>query len=358
MSEIKVIDNLTLMSSDTYAENFVKLTKLGMADISKKFFEIGFRLYEADANRYYKELGFQNISDCAEHYFGFKKTTTYDLMKIYQRLRDFGSNSVKMKLPEKYNGFSQTQLLIIASINHATDSFFAKCSQSDTVSFMKKAAKYWNKYYWSYYSMLRCCSNLQELVDKIEEKLGIVKAEPAQDEAENKTLPVNIEDEDDEDVDLDDADDYLSVQTENTDYSEPDDEEPEEEFVEVEGDFVEVSESEAAEEPEEELVTSSNVKIENMQKQLTSMLRLQFHSLFTNTPGISYILRDNLADKCCKLINDFLISNKSDIREILFREFSQFDYKVTLHGREQNLSVFCSNIASCLKDIFRKPEGK
>lgn len=358
MSEIKIIDNLELRSSDTYAENFVKLTKLGIADISKKFFEIGFRLYEADINRYYKELGFQNISDCAEHYFGFKKTTTYDLIKIYQRLRSVGTGDARMKLPKKYTGFSQTQLLIIASIICGRDKFFAKCSQSDTVSLMKKAAKYFTKYYYSQYSICQNSSTLQELVDKIEEKIGIVKAEPIQDEPENKTLSVNIEDEDDEDPDLDDADDYLSVQTEKVDYSEPDDYEPEEEFVEVDEEFIEALEKQEPAEDVEELIISSNVAIELAEKRIANELRTWFYTLFATTPGISFIMRENLANKCSNRVNEFITVYKKPIIGILVKEFSRFDYKVTINGREQDLSVFFGIVVNALIETFRKPEGK
>ena len=69
-----------------YALGFVKSVNDEISDISYRFFRIGFYLVEAQNNKYYEELGFNNISDCAEYYFGFKKTTTYDLMNVYIKI--------------------------------------------------------------------------------------------------------------------------------------------------------------------------------------------------------------------------------------------------------------------------------
>ena len=57
----------------TVEEDFVNLVRLELNDIKKTFFKIGFRLYEANCNRYYKKLGFNSIEECAEAMFGFRK---------------------------------------------------------------------------------------------------------------------------------------------------------------------------------------------------------------------------------------------------------------------------------------------
>ena len=43
------------ITGETYAISFVKLVKLNLVDASKAFFEIGFRLKEAQENKYYEE---------------------------------------------------------------------------------------------------------------------------------------------------------------------------------------------------------------------------------------------------------------------------------------------------------------
>ena len=43
----------------TPSESFVKMVKLELQEIKQKFFSIGFRLYEAQAFKYYESLGYK-----------------------------------------------------------------------------------------------------------------------------------------------------------------------------------------------------------------------------------------------------------------------------------------------------------
>jgi hypothetical protein len=126
------------------AEDFVKEVNLDLNDIKQSFFRIGFRLSEANSNGYYRDFGFENISDCAEALFGFKKTTTYDLMQIYWR---FHNRAAPLFIDKPYVKYSQSQLVALCSVGIAFDTFFSYVSPDDTVGTIKKAAKLWNGLY-------------------------------------------------------------------------------------------------------------------------------------------------------------------------------------------------------------------
>ena len=128
----------------TVEENFVNLVRLELNDIKKTFFKIGFRLCEANRNRYYIKLGFNSIEECAEALFGFKKTTTYDLMNISS---SFADSKAPMTLDSKYCKFSQSQLVLFTSVRFCRPTFVCLCRPDDTIEKLRKAKNYWNKKY-------------------------------------------------------------------------------------------------------------------------------------------------------------------------------------------------------------------
>ena len=92
--------------SGTFEEDFVNLVKLELNDIRNTFFKIGFRLNEARNNAYYRKLGYSSIEECAEALFGFKRTTTYDLMAVASRFCD---SKAPMLLAESYRKYNQNK---------------------------------------------------------------------------------------------------------------------------------------------------------------------------------------------------------------------------------------------------------
>lgn len=102
-TEVKVIKN-------ELAASFVRELNLDLQEIKKNFFKIGFRLDEAKRLEYYRDLGYETIEDCAEATFGFKKSTTYNLINVY---RSFNENGTYF-LPERWSSYSQSQLVEMA----------------------------------------------------------------------------------------------------------------------------------------------------------------------------------------------------------------------------------------------------
>ena len=127
----------------TVEEDFVNLVKLELNDIKNSFFKIGFRLSEANRCKYYKKLGFNTIEECAEALFGFKKTTTYDLMNV---ANSFGDRKAPMMLDSKYQGINQSQLVLFSSINYARAGFISRARPEDSIEKLKKAKRYWKEF--------------------------------------------------------------------------------------------------------------------------------------------------------------------------------------------------------------------
>lgn len=131
-----------IITQKEFADGFVKAVRADIADVSKAFFHIGFRLWEARLHRYYEALGYENIIDCAEALFGFKKSTTYDMINVYMFCRDnYGSAFIK----DKYRGYSQSQLIEFTKIRLGSSNFIDLCSPEDSVLKIREARKIWDK---------------------------------------------------------------------------------------------------------------------------------------------------------------------------------------------------------------------
>lgn len=146
-----------------FAKGFVEHVKEDLIDINKTFFRIGFRLNEAQRCGYYKTLGYKSIDECAESLFGFKRTTTYDLIKIFNTFCD---ERHSMNLPKRWEGFNKSKLLLMSQPLHSD---IAKiCAPSDTYERIKYAMKLHSDcgfYYCSSFSDL----SLEEYIAVLEE---------------------------------------------------------------------------------------------------------------------------------------------------------------------------------------------
>lgn len=125
------------------AEGFVENVYHDLNDIKYSFFRIGFRLYEANKLGYYKALGYQNIAELAEDKFGFKQSTTYELMGVYKLAH---SEQAPMQIADKYEKYSKSQLTEFCRLRFAPDSFIKMVSPKDSVAKIKPAVTFWNKY--------------------------------------------------------------------------------------------------------------------------------------------------------------------------------------------------------------------
>ncbi len=125
------------------AEGFIDKVNIELTDIKHSFFRIGFLLSEANELGYYKSLGYQNITELAEDKFGFKQSTTYELMQVYKLAH---SEQAPMQIADKYEKYSKSQLTEFCRLRFAPDSFIKMVSPKDSVAKIKPAVTFWNKY--------------------------------------------------------------------------------------------------------------------------------------------------------------------------------------------------------------------
>lgn len=101
------------------AKDFVERTREDLKSVTKSFFSIGFRLNEANEMKYFENLGYPNIESLAEEEFGFKRSTTYGLIKVFRRFcvkRDCGYVDVVCtnQMIDEFKDYSYSQLLEIS----------------------------------------------------------------------------------------------------------------------------------------------------------------------------------------------------------------------------------------------------
>ena len=128
-------------NDETFAEAFVREVRNDLIDVSRSFFKIGFRLNEAQQESYYKELGYETLTDLAEDLFGFKKSTTYGLIQVWEFAHDENS---PMSMQEKYLQYSYSQLLEISKSIPYHGKYINYISPSDSVKEIRDFTKLWN----------------------------------------------------------------------------------------------------------------------------------------------------------------------------------------------------------------------
>lgn len=130
---------------ESLAQAFIRYTNLELNDIKHKFIKIGFRLDEANRNKYYKELGYESITELAEKEFEFKSTVTYNLMQIWR----FAHNKeMPMEIDKRFDKYSQTQLLEMSRSRHDLSNYrlAAIILEKATKEEIRKIIKEWNRW--------------------------------------------------------------------------------------------------------------------------------------------------------------------------------------------------------------------
>ena len=125
------------------AQTFLKWTREDIKDVTKSFFKIGFRLYEARAYKYYEALGYADIETLAEEEFGFKRSTTYGLIQVYEKTcTEYGHSFMH----EKYIGYDYSKLLELCRQRYGGDEILNYIKPTDSVRDIHKYITYWNEY--------------------------------------------------------------------------------------------------------------------------------------------------------------------------------------------------------------------
>ncbi len=307
---------------ETPAKAFVKQVNLNLNDIKHSFFTIGQLLFEASRKRYYRELGYENITECAEDLFGFKKTTTYDLMTVYE---DFHERKAPAKIQSNVENFSQTQLVILSKLQYCRDSFIELARPEDTVETFRKAKNLWNKIYNKGHSPSGNYKTLTEFLDINE---PIYTSRPV----------------------LSSSKPDLSVQTEN--------------YIEVTPTNVETVAVD-----QEELTEDFSVQTENLGEFATKALkeyieRMGYKTNFEpdkNKPGIR-VLPDHLSKSVLGGLARAFANDRTQVKHTITKhiidKLGTFEYDIMLYGRKQNFNVFAGTLSGIIVDYLIKEFGR
>ena len=154
-------------NNETFAEAFVREVYNDLDDIKHSFIRIGFRLKEANENKYFVQLGYTSLAELAEDKFGFKKSTTYDLMAVYELAHD---KTAPMEIDKTYDGYSQSQLLAMTRAKYSGTAFYAVIKPTDSVRDIEKFVSLWNKKYAKGCGYRPGCTTVAEYLKQYEEE--------------------------------------------------------------------------------------------------------------------------------------------------------------------------------------------
>lgn len=98
-------------------------------NVTSNFLEIGFRLYECEHYKYYVQAGYDSVCDYALSELGFKKSSTRNFIRVYERFCDHEIVNKALKsekygifrgnyiILQQYKNFSYSQLTELLSLS-------------------------------------------------------------------------------------------------------------------------------------------------------------------------------------------------------------------------------------------------
>ena len=134
-SQIKSMSELekeNIKAQKSHIQNTMSLIKESVKRVAAEFVYIGFKLYETDKYHEYTCLGYDNISDFAFYELGFKKSTTYNFIRVYKRFACKLPGVNEYQVTQKYQDFSYSQLCEMLSLSDEQIETM-KINPSDTV---------------------------------------------------------------------------------------------------------------------------------------------------------------------------------------------------------------------------------
>lgn len=309
--------------TETPADIFVKQVYANLNDIKQSFFTIGYLLNEAYRKGYYSNLGYENISDCAEALFGFKKTTTYDLIAIYN---DFHEHKAPMQIQKNVESFSQSQLIILTKVNWCRDTFIELAEPEDTIETFRKAKNLWNKIYSKGYSPKGNYTTLKKFIEinePIYTSRPVLPAPPRETNEQNQN--------------------FIETTAVDTEPETPDQSQEQEDFsgqTEKLGEFCKES--------------------------ILHFLKIMDFSIGfgsdKKTPA-TRVVPDFMSEEVLRALGRAIEKDRTKVKHMLTKylvdRFGTFEYEITLYGRKQNFAIFCGTLAGSLTDyLIKELKGK
>lgn len=140
------MNNNIIKSDKDVALEFVGKVRGYLSEAADSFFKIGYELHKAQQGQQFKALGYDKLEDLSDDAFGFSKTQTYDLIKVYNACR---SPFVESEMCEAYKVYSFSQLAAMQSGRYANPCHLTdrqRVKPTDSVRAIKKYVSFFNKY--------------------------------------------------------------------------------------------------------------------------------------------------------------------------------------------------------------------
>lgn len=142
--------------SKNQLESITNRIKQCVYNITSNFVEIGFRLWECEHYHYYSELGYDNVCDYAAAELGFKKSSTRNFIRVYDRFcshkliqsaaksQNSSFISGNYTLLSEYKNFSYSQLTELLSLSDEQITVIAP-KPEDTIKQLREKKKEFEK---------------------------------------------------------------------------------------------------------------------------------------------------------------------------------------------------------------------
>ena len=138
--------NKMITSDKDVALEFVGKVRGYLSEAADSFFKIGYELHKAREGRQFKALGYDSLEALSEDAFGFSKTQTYDLIKVYNACHSIAAET---EMLESFKPYSFSQLAAMESGTYASPQTLIHLKYigpTDSVRAIKKYVSFFNKY--------------------------------------------------------------------------------------------------------------------------------------------------------------------------------------------------------------------
>ena len=112
MTNVKYCAGYTGSIASDSAMHSLKYLREDTADLKKRYIVLGFHLNEFDSNKYYREFGYDNLTDFCYDNLGLDKGAVSRCLNVWERFArcNEGSSVRTMFIAEKYADYNYTQL--------------------------------------------------------------------------------------------------------------------------------------------------------------------------------------------------------------------------------------------------------
>lgn len=120
VSEIKSLSELEKerqKNGEEACQSTINFIKSSIQKLASEFVYIGFKLFECESRQEFRFLGYETIADFALNELGFKKSTTYNFIRVYKRFADKLPGVEAFQVTHQYKNFSYSQLCEMLSLS-------------------------------------------------------------------------------------------------------------------------------------------------------------------------------------------------------------------------------------------------